>query len=218
MNRRDHFRQALEGRPSGFRRAAAMVGDDDTIGAVFHRQRRVLSCLQSLHQHLHSGAVFQPANEIPGQRRRRVVEGYLVEPAIHRAGIELGSARRMARRALTGVGPDQPAQGLGISPGRQVDGNRHRGAPRRLGAGHHLQGDVEIRRRVELKPDRSATRFDHLLDRHRRDCGEHLQGVARLRRPGRGDLAFGIEGALRAQWAKEDRARVTGPEQLDAHV
>src|SRR5262249_54709456 len=70
----------------------------------------------------------------------------------------------MAAHALARIEPPHPLHGFEIAAGKDIDGPYGPRAPRTLDALYCLDGRIQVLRRVELIPDRTAASFHHFVD------------------------------------------------------
>jgi hypothetical protein len=124
----------------------------------------------------------------------------------------------VAGGTVTRVHAREPRRGFGVAPGRQIHRDGDDVAAGGFRALHHLRGDIEVVRRVELEPDRSAARLRHVLDGLRRLRGHDEQLVLRLRGASGPDFPVRMEGAGAADRTQEHGGGVLLAEELHRHV
>jgi hypothetical protein len=120
--------------------------------------------------------------------------------------------------ALTRIAAPQPEHGFLVAARDAVDRHHQDRAAGALGLLDQRLGDLPLRRRVELEPDRRPARLGDVLNGIVRRRRQHLQMIAGTRGPGDGELAVGMKELVAAGRAYENRRVISGAEQLDAGV
>jgi hypothetical protein len=233
--------QALERARCALELAAAVVADDDAVGAVRHCGARVGRVEDALDDERPVPVPAHPGQVGPGERH--------VHLPAHRRGVaaevgrEAGAPREVdeLRRAALAQHAQAPARmgddvaeqsrrprhrhaetvahvvvALAVDHG--VDGEHQRVETGRLGARHHVLGDAALALHVELQPELAVARRAHVLEQRGRGGGEHEghPGVARRLR----EHLLGTRPVEAVEPGRPDqrRHRLAAAEQLDAGV
>src|SRR4030095_7480689 len=87
---------------------------------------------------------------------------------------------------------------LPVGAALQINGQNEHSASRRLGAFSQSARDVPIIRRIELVPDRGASRIVDGFDRRTGHCGKYLEVSLRASGFGHRNFTFGMKRLLTA--------------------
>ena len=183
--------------------------------------------LDPLDQHLHLRHVLDALDEVPGQRRRGQPDALHVDAGEHRLARGARAGARVhadpggvvvARRAVARI---LRARRVPVSVLRPAGRSTVTATAAQPAASARFTSFVvigEVRRGVELIPDRPAARLGDLLDALRRLRGDDLQLVLGLCGPRRRHFAVRMECAGAADGAHDDRRVERRAEQFDRRV
>ena len=206
---RNHFGQTVERGAQRLFVATAVVGDDETVGAVLDRNRSVFSGDDALDQkpafHDSAQSVEKGRREI---RRRNAGDARDIEAGKQRsAPPHQATGGRMAGVALTIVSERRALECLDVACSGRVHSQHDGRASGFLRAAHESLRHREIIRRVKLLPDRGAARGHDIFRTGRCARGQHELRRPALRGARHSDLGLGMERAHRGNRGCVERAR-----------
>ena len=165
----EDFGERFDGRLQRFHGAAAVVGNDDAVDAMFDRQFGILAGFQAFEQELHFRGFLHAIHEVPGHRGAVHLEAGHIETFEHRAGGQVGTRSPvMAFRTFALIGAAGAVIGFRVASAEQIDGQRKRRASGRFYALDDVLGLFPFCGRIELIPDWATPSFGEFLRTRRK--------------------------------------------------
>ena len=194
-----------------------MVGNDDTVHSVLHREAGILVSDDALEQEPGGREVAEAVDKVPGQVSGPAGAGEAADVQAVEHGAFAGRVlepRLVAGQALRIAVAPEPGDGFAVG-GRHVHRHRDGRASGGLGTADQTLRDFPLLRRVKLVPDRGAALGVDVFDAKAAHSRHDLQTVPGPGGPRRGEFALGVKRLLGSAGCEDDRERVPGSEEFD---